>query len=205
MTRQTARTQADAIPETRSSRLAGVRTDHPFPRLARFTVAAAFIATLGWSGETTVPARAALQQHPTDAQDDIFPMAVWYGGGTARAPMLERDPRAKKDAWRKDLKQIRALGFNAIRCWIDWASGEPAPGRYTFDTIEVLLELAEEVGLEVIVQVYMDSAPDWIGRAHPDALFVSSNGQAIQPESSPGYCLDLESGETVPVSVAATT
>jgi hypothetical protein len=27
-------------------------------------------------------------------------------------------------------------------------------------------------------------------RAHPDSLFVSSNGQAIRPESSPGYCRD---------------
>ena len=42
----------------------------------------------------------------------------------------------------------------------------------------------------MIVQVYMDSAPPWIGRQHPDALFVSSNGQAIRPESSPGYCRD---------------
>ena len=36
----------------------------------------------------------------------------------------------------------------------------------------------------------MDSAPEWVGRRYPDALFVSSNGQAIRPESSPGYCLD---------------
>jgi beta-galactosidase len=117
-------------------------------------------------------------------------MAVWYGGGKARAPMLERDPRAKKEEWRRDLKQIKALGFNSIRCWIDWASGEPAPGAYRLDTLDVLLSLAEDEGLKVIVQVYMDSAPEWVGRQHPDSLFVSSNGQAIRPESSPGYCMD---------------
>ena len=121
---------------------------------------------------------------------DVLPMAVWYGGGKARAPMLEADPEGRREAWRRDLKQIRALGFNAIRCWIDWASGEPAPGQYRFDTIDVLLSLAEQEGLKVIVQVYMDSAPEWIGRQHPDALFVSSNGQAIRPESAPGYCID---------------
>jgi beta-galactosidase len=136
-----------------------------------------------------------LQQPPRGSEpqrDAVFPMAVWYGGGTARAPMLERDPRAKKDAWRRDFQQIRASGFNAIRCWIDWATGEPSPGQYRFDTIGVLLELAEETGLRVIVQVYMDSAPEWVGRAHPDARFVSSNGEAITPESAPGYCLDHE-------------
>jgi beta-galactosidase len=117
-------------------------------------------------------------------------MAVWYGGGRARAPMLEPDPRSKKGAWRADLQQIKGLGFNAVRCWMDWASGQPSEGRYSFETLDVVLELAEEVGLKVIVQVYMDSAPDWVGRKYPDSLFVSSNGAVIRPESSPGYCLD---------------
>ena len=124
------------------------------------------------------------------AEKDVFPMAVWYGGGKARAPMLEADPRAKKEEWRRDLRQIQALGFNTVRCWIDWASGEPVPGEYDFGTLDVLLSLAGEEGLKVVVQVYMDSAPEWVGRRFPDSLFVSSNGQAIRPESSPGYCLD---------------
>ncbi|BCS34808.1 hypothetical protein TBR22_A40340 [Luteitalea sp. TBR-22] len=120
----------------------------------------------------------------------VLPMAVWYGGGKARAPMLERDARQKKEAWRADVQQIKALGFTTIRAWIDWASGEPVERQYQFETLDVLLELAEEEGLTLVLQVYMDSAPGWIGRRHPDSLFVSSNGQAITPESSPGYCRD---------------
>jgi beta-galactosidase len=120
----------------------------------------------------------------------VFPFAVWYGGGTARAPMLARDPHGQREAWRKDLEQIRELGFNTVRAWIDWASGEPRAGAYRFDTLDVIVGLAEELGLRVIVQVYMDSAPGWMGKAHPEARFVSSNGQPIDPESSPGYCLD---------------
>ncbi|MBI5283184.1 MAG: beta-galactosidase, partial [Candidatus Solibacter usitatus] len=117
-------------------------------------------------------------------QEAFFPVSVWYGGGKARAPMLEANPRAKKEAWRADLRKIKALGFNTVRCWVDWASGEPAEGKYNFETLEVILELAEAEGLRVFVQVYMDSAPEWIGRKYPDSLFVSSNGQAIRPESS---------------------
>ena len=119
-----------------------------------------------------------------------FPMAVWYGGGKARAPMLERDARAKKETWRRDVRQIKALGFNTVRAWIDWASGQPAEGSYDLQTLDVLLELAEEEGLKLVLQVYMDSAPAWVGRRFPDSLFVSSNGQATPPESSPGYCRD---------------
>jgi beta-galactosidase len=125
-----------------------------------------------------------------DYQADYFPMAVWYGGGKARAPMLEPDPRAKKEIWRKDLQQIKALGYNSIRCWIDWASGEPAEGRYDFSTIDVLLELAEREKLRLVVQVYMDAAPDWVGQKFPDSLYEDASGKKMQSESAPGYCVD---------------
>ena len=124
------------------------------------------------------------------AAQDFFPMAVWYGGGKARAPMLEPEPRTKKEAWRRDLRQIKSLGFNSIRCWMDWASGEPAEKQYHFDTVDVLLELAAQEGLKVIIQVYMDAAPDWVGRRFPEARFVNAGGQVMQPESAPGYCTD---------------
>jgi beta-galactosidase GanA len=121
---------------------------------------------------------------------DFFPVGVWYGGGKARAPMLEKNPRAKKEIWRKDIRQIKALGFNTVRTWIDWASGEPKEHQYDFENLDVILELAQEEGLKVFVQVYMDSAPRWVGERYPDSLFVSSNGEAVKPESSPGYCID---------------
>ncbi len=121
---------------------------------------------------------------------DFFPMAVWYGGGKARAPMLERDARAKKEIWRNDIRQIKALGFNTVRTWIDWATGEPREHAYHFENLDVILELAHEEGLKVFLQVYMDSAPRWVGAKYPDSLFVSSNGAEVKPESSPGYCLD---------------
>src|SRR5512133_137270 len=120
----------------------------------------------------------------------FFPVAVWYGGGKARAPMLERDARAKKEIWRKDIRQIKALGFNTVRTWIDWATGEPREREYHFENLDVILELAEEEGLKVFLQVYMDSAPRWLGVKYPDSHFISSNGAAVIPESSPGYCLD---------------
>lgn len=121
---------------------------------------------------------------------DFFPVAVWYSGGKARAPMLEKDARAKKEIWRKDIRQIKALGFNTVRTWIDWATGEPREKQYNFENLDVILELAQEEGLKVFLQVYMDSAPRWVGAKFPDSYFVSSNGAVVIPESSPGYCMD---------------
>ncbi|WP_321472766.1 beta-galactosidase [uncultured Paludibaculum sp.] len=128
----------------------------------------------------------ALQAQP----QSVFPISVWYGGGKARAPMLESGARTKKELWRQDVRQIKALGFNTLRAWIDWATGEPAEKRYNFETLDVLLELAQEEGLHLLVQVYMDSAPQWVGEKYPDARFVSAGGEVIQPESAPGYCRD---------------
>jgi beta-galactosidase len=127
---------------------------------------------------------------PMLAAQPFFPMAVWYGGGKARAPMLEPDPRAKKEIWRRDLRAIKSLGFNTVRCWMDWATGEPSEGVYQFDTIGVLLELTEQEGLKVIIQTYMDAAPDWVGRKYSDAFYVSIGGEVMRPESAPGYCFD---------------
>jgi beta-galactosidase len=152
------------------------------PRLARVLAVSAVLVVGGWLPGAAQPDRS--------GKHAFFPMAVWYGGGQARAPMLERDARSKKELWRKDVHSIKQLGFNTLRAWIDWASGEPEQGKYDFETLDVLLELAEEEGLKLVLQVYMDSAPHWVGERYPDSLFVSSNGQSIRPESSPGYCRD---------------
>jgi beta-galactosidase len=117
-------------------------------------------------------------------------MAVWYGGGKARAPMLDPDPRAHRDEWYNDLRQIKSLGFNSIRCWIDWASAEPREGVYHFETLQQLTDLARQVGLRVIVQVYIDSAPDWVGKKFPDSHFVSISGEVMPSHAAPGYCFD---------------
>src|SRR6476661_4175067 len=101
------------------------------------------------------------------ANERFLPVAVWYGGGKARAPMLELDPVSRKEAWRADVKNIRAAGFNTLRCWIDWSSAEPNEGEYHLETLDVLTDLAREEGLRVLVQVYVDSAPDWVGKKFP--------------------------------------
>lgn len=122
--------------------------------------------------------------------EDFLPVAVWYGGGKARAPMLSRESAREREAWRRDLNQIRALGFNTVRMWADWASTEPERGRYRLEYVDQMMDLAEEAGLKVIIQVYTDSAPEWLGARYPDAAFVTHLGTRIVSQASPGFCLD---------------
>jgi beta-galactosidase len=125
-----------------------------------------------------------------DQGKNFFPVSVWYAGGKARAPMLETVTADSPARWRKDLEQIKNLGFNTVRCWVEWTACEKEEGRYDFSALRTIVDLAEQVGLRIIVQVYIDSAPDWVGRKYPDSKFVASNGLAVESQAAPGFCFD---------------
>src|SRR4030067_1465598 len=67
-----------------------------------------------------------------EKKSDFFPVSVWYAGGTARAPMLEKVTAESPPLWKKDLEQIKHLGFNTVRTWIEWTHCEPEEGRDDF-------------------------------------------------------------------------
>ncbi len=147
-----------------------------------------FVVLLAFSA-MALPAAGA-QPRPEPDTNDFFPVAVWYGGGKARAPMLERLDATSAERWGKDLDQIKAVGFNTVKCWVDWATAEPRPGEYHFENLDLLLKLAQERGLRVIIQLYLDSAPDWVGQKFPDGRFVDRSGAVIQSQAAPGFCID---------------
>jgi beta-galactosidase len=126
----------------------------------------------------------------TKSDASFFPVAVWYGGGKVRAPMLEPIDATSSQRWGKDLDQIKAIGFNTVKTFVDWATAEPHPGKYNFANLDLLLRLAQQHGLRVIVQIYLDSAPDWVGQHYPDARFVDRSGAVIDSQAAPGYCID---------------
>jgi beta-galactosidase len=120
----------------------------------------------------------------------LFPVAVWYSGGKARAPIVAPlGPQSERE-WRADLEQIKALGFNTVRTWVVWSAGEPREGQFHLETLDLMLRLAGQAGLRVIVQVYVDSAPDWVGRKFPDGRFTAQSGVTLPSQAAPGFCVD---------------
>jgi beta-galactosidase len=142
------------------------------------------------SGFRTLKAHVDHNPGVAGADESFFPVAVWYGGGKVRAPMLERVDSTSDQRWGRDLDEIKADGFNTVKTWVDWATAEPNPGQYNFTNLDLLLRLAQQRGLRVIVQVYLDSAPDWVGQRYPDARFVDRSGAVIDSQAAPGYCID---------------
>ncbi len=130
------------------------------------------------------------QNKPVVNKSDFFPFSVWYSGGKARATMLSEVTPASREEWKKDIQQIKSLGFNSVKTWVEWSHCEPRRGQYNFENLRMVFELAQEAGLKVIIQVYGESAPDWVGKSYPDGLFEAMNGDKVHPQVAPGYCID---------------
>src|SRR5919112_2960185 len=126
--------------------------------LGSCVVTAAFLPPAPPDSGTVAPPKPVA---PTDMM-----VSVWYNGGTARAPMLSPITPSSREEWRRDLQQIKSLGFNTVRGWVDWSHNEPRQGQYDFRNLKLLCELAQEAGLRVMIQVYVGwdgfgFAPDW--------------------------------------------
>lgn len=147
-----------------------------------------FLFAMLWLLSATPAVNSDTARAPAD--NSFFPVAVWYGGGKARAPMMERLDAGSAERWGKDLDAIKTAGFNTVKTWVDWATAESKQGEFSFTNLDLLLHLAQERELRVIVQVYLDSAPEWIGVRYPDARFVDRSGTLIDSQSAPGYCID---------------
>jgi beta-galactosidase len=155
-----------------------------------FVITATLLA-LGTYALTEAPAGPRdAQANTARPQPDFFPVAVWYSGGKARAPMLETITTDSPRLWKEDLLKIKGLGFNTVRTWVEWNVGEPREGEYHLENLDLLLRLANEVGLRVIVQVYVDSAPEWVGKKYPDGHYAAQDGQPIPSQAAPGFCFD---------------
>ncbi|MEM2174251.1 MAG: beta-galactosidase [Candidatus Micrarchaeia archaeon] len=114
---------------------------------------------------------------------NTIPISVWYGVGRVT-------PKLSIEKWEKDIKTIRETGIKFLRGWVNWGVVESKPGYYNFDEVDRLLNLAEKNNMKVILQVYIEFAPDWLVKENPDAIFISESDHKIFPQGSPGLCLD---------------
>lgn len=119
-------------------------------------------------------------------------VSVWYNGGKARAPMLSPIAPTSRVEWRRDLQQIKSLGFNTVRGWVDWSHNEPQEGKYNFNNLRMLFELARDEGLRVIIQIYdgwdgFGFAPGWAYEKFPDAFVQVSISEVSAPPPSIFY------------------
>ena len=122
-----------------------------------------------------------------------IPSAYLYGTAYFRPP---NPPRHEH---REHLTKIRQeLGFDVIRLRMQWNAIHRQPDRYDWDEYDEIAAICDELGLHFFLETSLESAPYWLERSHPEARYVSANGQAMElgPYDAtqfggyPGLCFD---------------
>jgi beta-galactosidase GanA len=85
---------------------------------------------------------------------DRIPLGVQYN----------RPPSPPENEWEADLAHIRRLGLDHIYIWVMWCAVEREPGKYSFDALERLVDLAASHGLDVILNLEPWAVPSWAER-----------------------------------------
>lgn len=113
--------------------------------------------------------------------------AVYY----RRSNPPERD-------WERDYETAAADGMNAFRHWFLWGAIEVKPGESNWEPYDRQLDLAAENGMKTVIAEMVTSAPEWIYRRLPHAMYATADGRRLHSEMGgssstggfPGLCLD---------------
>lgn len=100
--------------------------------------------------------------------------------------------------WARDMKNMRAAGFNTIRGWLVWGILEPRPGEIDFDYLDTFLNTAQENGLQVGLLMHLHGCPEWAIVQNRDKWYVDIKGRPFESSQRantpsggwPGLCPD---------------
>jgi beta-galactosidase len=84
--------------------------------------------------------------------------------------------------WKRDIPLMKAAGFKVVRMGhLAWDSYEPADGRFEFAWFDQVMDLMQEAGIKVILDVAVRPAPLWLHREHPSIDITDSDGNRLYP------------------------
>lgn len=109
-----------------------------------------------------------------------------------------RTPHPSPECWRKDMANIKSLGFNTVKLWAVWNSIELQNGHFNYSVLDELIDIAAGEELKVIINIIPEGAPYWLETGNEDALYTTSKGEKvffsgaenIPTAGWPGLCMD---------------
>ena len=109
-----------------------------------------------------------------------------------------RAPTPHEGNWERDLKKIKEDGFNTVKFWVQWRWSNPKKGVYDWKDLDELMDIAEKVGLDVVLNFILDVVPVWVVKKYPQSLMVTTKGEKMYPRSTicrqiggaPSICLN---------------
>jgi beta-galactosidase len=101
-----------------------------------------------------------------------------------------RPPNPPREQHRYHLTKIKKeLGFDLVKFRMLWNWHHREPDKFTFDEVHEMFDICDEIGLKVLLELNLESAPYWLEAEHPEARYVNANKRDVElgaQEASPG-------------------
>lgn len=95
-----------------------------------------------------------------------------------------------KDRWKEDIGLMKQAGFTVIRIGhLCWDSIEPAENEWNFNWLDEVMQLCQENGISVFLDIPTRPAPIWLHKKYPDIDITSQDG--IRLDSHRRYMEDV--------------
>ena len=83
---------------------------------------------------------------------------------------------------RSDIQLMKAAGFNVVRMGhLAWDSYEPSEGQFDFEWFDKVMDMMNQAGIKVILDIAVRPAPIWLHRKFPSIDVVDANGHELYP------------------------
>jgi beta-galactosidase len=93
-------------------------------------------------------------------------------------PQDNKNPEKIKN----DIKLMKDAGFKIVRMGhLAWDSYEPSDGKFDFEWFDSVMDLMNEAGIKVILDVAIRPAPIWLHYKYPSIDIIDENGNRLYP------------------------
>jgi beta-galactosidase len=83
---------------------------------------------------------------------------------------------------KKDIQLMKDAGFKAVRMGhLAWDSYEPSEGKFDFAWFDKVMDLMNDAGIKVILDIAIRPAPIWLHHKYPSIDVVDVNGNVHYP------------------------
>ncbi len=81
-----------------------------------------------------------------------------------------------------DIQLMKSAGFTVVRMGhLAWDSYEPAEGKFDFEWFDQVMDLMNQAGIKVILDIAVHPAPIWLHKKYPSIDVVSATGNQLYP------------------------
>jgi beta-galactosidase len=83
---------------------------------------------------------------------------------------------------KSDIELMKAAGLNVVRMGhLAWDSYEPSDGKFDFVWFDKVMDMMNEAGIKVILDIAIHPAPIWLHKKFPSIDVVDANGDVQYP------------------------